>query len=202
MERMPIPSKPSIEPKYQTYTMSGRQKVLHFCFYQIHVNICIILAIGWAWEIERLRQQIHSLEDWQKIGPLSSKFHWSLTSFSKKKTHKQKNPHTTEKTTPNPSNPTHHHTISKLYLWKGRNKTNKQTKKSQGGNKMFPIGLVTEELNLFVSKELYILKSLLIQFYKDWAVTKPSSQVEEKKIKIRSCFSFLPKLLLHEKLTF
>lgn len=32
---------------------------------------------------------------------------------------------------------------------------------------MFPIGLVTEELNLFVSKELYILKSLLIQFYKD-----------------------------------
>lgn len=46
---------------------------------------------------------------------------------------------------------------------------------------MFPIELVTEEVNLFVSKELYILKSLLIQFYKDWAVTKPSSQVEEKK---------------------
>lgn len=108
--------------------------------------------MGWVWEIERVRQQTYSLGDWWKIGPLSNRFHSSLTSFKTKK-----------QTNPNMKNHSklqqlhhHHHIIIKLCLWKHK----KQNIKDD--NKVFPKKLGTEELNLFVYKiykDMYILNS-------------------------------------------
>lgn len=127
--------------------MPEQQQVLHFCNYKPCINICIILVMGWVWETETVRQQIYSLGDWGKIGPLSNMFHSSLTSF---KTNKQTQ---TWKTTPIRNNPTTTITQSSSCIYE-----NKQTK-IKDGNKVFPKKLDIKELNPFVYKELYILNS-------------------------------------------
>lgn len=165
--------------------MPEKQKVLHFCTYKLHINICKILVMGWVWETETVRQQNYLLGDWWKIGPLSNMLHSSLTPFQ---TNKPKH----EKPLQFPITPPSSSCINE----------NIQTK-IKDGNKAFPKKLDAEEVILFVCKELHIwnsyssIQSGLLQAW--FPVARKSSWRWRKN---QVLLSLLPKLLLNEEFIF